>query len=99
MREITILVFGDSGVGKSELGNAILQNKNAFLSSNSPESCTTEVNVASNIDTQGLSSSDGKDREYQSQMPTKLNEIRPAINLFIIVINLQNPRFDRYNSF
>lgn len=100
---VTILAVGDTGVGKSENGNAFLQKK--LLEANSdPESCTFETSVQSNIvdgftryyiDTQGLGATDGLDSKHILQMVSFLKEWKLGINAFFVVINIQCPRFDQ----
>lgn len=101
---VTVLAIGESGVGKSQNGCAFLEKDNAFETDSSPDSCTYRTSAQSNvvrgitryyIDTQGLASSDGLDAEYIQQMVEFLKKWKLGVNAFFIVLNIQNPRFDR----
>ncbi len=71
----TILLFGQTGVGKSSLGNILLNDQNAFKISDKPESETKitlgKLNENEDIfviDTPGCQDSEGKDKEHYNQM-------------------------------
>ena len=71
----TILLFGQTGVGKSSLGNVLLNDHNAFKISDKPESETKMTLGKLNenegifvIDTPGCQDSEGKDKEHFDQM-------------------------------
>lgn len=102
MKSVTILVIGDTGVGKSQFGNAFLQNDEAFMVSDLPCSETyktcSQSNVINNttinyIDTPGLNSSDGYDSYYIQEMIEFLKKWELGINAIGLLINIQNPRF------
>lgn len=70
-----VLLFGETGVGKSSLGNVILEDPKAFTISDKPESETKETLGKFNenksifvIDTPGCQDSEGKDKKYLDQM-------------------------------
>lgn len=103
-RCVTVLVIGESGVGKSQNGCAFLEKDDAFETDSSPDSCTYRTSAQRNvvngitryyIDTQGLASTDGLDAEYIQQMVEFLKEWRHGVNAFFIVLNVQSPRFDQ----
>ncbi|KAK8836207.1 hypothetical protein M9Y10_039839 [Tritrichomonas musculus] len=102
-KEVTVVAFGETGVGKSENGNAFLQRNDAFRVSDSPGSCTSDVCLKSNIidgiivnyiDTQGFYSSNNLDDKYLFQVVNFLKNLKSGINAFFIILNIQNPRFD-----
>ena len=99
---VTVLVISETGIGKSQLGNAFLQ-KDLFEVSSRPDSCTFKTSAHSNvidgitrnfIDTQGLQSSDGKNAPYIQQMIQFLKEWKHGVNAFFILLNVTLPRFD-----
>ena len=79
---VTVLVISETGIGKSQLGNAFLQ-KDLFEVSSRPDSCTFKTSAQSNvingitrnfIDIQGLQSTDHKNAPYIQQMIQFLKE-------------------------
>ena len=71
----SILLFGETGVGKSSLGNLILEVPDAFQISDKPDSETKNTIGKFNqnkdiyvIDTPGIQDSEGKDKEHLKQM-------------------------------
>ena len=102
--DVTVLVVGDTGAGKSQNGCAFLQKNGMFEANSKPQSCTYKTSAQSRtingirrnyIDTQGLEAHDGLDAEYIQQMVSFLKEWKKGINAFFLVINGQNPRFDQ----
>ncbi|KAK8838096.1 hypothetical protein M9Y10_036048 [Tritrichomonas musculus] len=101
---VTILVIGETGVGKSSIGNAFLNKKDMFEINSDPDSSTFETSSKSNyvngimrqfIDTQGLSSTDSLDSEHIQQMVNFLKESQLKINAIFIALNIQCPRFNK----
>lgn len=100
---VTALVIGESGTGKSQNGWGFLQKNDVFETNSSPDSCTYRTSAQSNtvngitryyIDTQGLSDPEQKDAEYIQQMVEFLKNWKLGINSFLIMLNIQSPRFD-----
>lgn len=102
-KNVTIMVIGETGAGKSANGNAMLEIDNAFEVSSKPNSCTFVTSAKSNtingitryyIDTQGMSPTDNLDAKHIQQMVEFLKKWELGVNAFFIILNIQNPRFD-----
>lgn len=100
---VTVMAIGETGVGKSENGNAFLQNKNAFEANSRPQACTFKTSAKRSkingimryyIDTQGLASTDNLNAQYVQQMVEFLKNWDRGVNAIFIILNIQNPRFD-----
>ena len=90
MNKSTILLFGQTGVEKSSLGNILLNDHNAFKISDKPESETKitigKLNKNKNIfviDTPGCQDSEGKDKEHINQM---IEYIKSQSDLKVILL-------------
>jgi predicted GTPase len=99
-RETTLIVIGETGAGKSELGNAILQ-RAAFFASPEPESVTMKTSAETSeidgiqrtvIDTQGLDDSKGVDSAHIQQMVQFLKSYQGGANAVALVLNGQADR-------
>lgn len=97
-------MIGDTGVGKSSLGNLFLNNKNAFKASDSPIPVTLEVSEKSQvfndfkkwaIDTEGLEDGNKKSSQQIKNLANFLRNCKRGIEMVAIVLNGRSPRFSQ----
>jgi predicted GTPase len=102
--KISLLLLGETGDGKSQLGNFILNNPKAFKVSDDiyPETKETKgdfgINGAENlfvIDTPGINDTEGKDKEYLEQMAEYVKK-HNSLHSIIIVLNFEVDRLAIY---
>jgi GTPase SAR1 family protein len=98
-----MLLVGETGNGKSSLGNFIL-NRKVFSVSNDPKAETkitrgehgiNETQDIFVIDTPGLQDSEGSDKEHLIQMVEYIKS-NPGLQGIIIVFNFHQPRLAMY---
>ena len=92
--KICFILFGETGHGKSTLGNAIL-GREAFKANDTMQSVTKEINGSFGegkskniyvIDTPGINDSQGKDNEYLKKLATYLKN-QNNIKGIVVVLN------------
>ena len=103
MRELTFIVTGDTGVGKSSLINRIVK-QNIMAVSDSPDPVTkdpciktvTRGDINFNcIDTEGLNDGANINRLQTEKLNNLLRNHEKGVNAVIIVINGQDDRFSQ----
>ena len=104
----SVLLFGETGVGKSSLGNIILEDPYAFKISDKPDSETKKTlgkfNKNKNIfviDTPGCQDSEGKDKENLEQMIEfikSINELKVILLIFNYCENEEKIELSKSNK-
>ena len=102
----TIVLLGESGVGKSSIGNCLLglTSSQGFKVSRDTDSCTKETKEISSswvtngtecaiIDTPGLNDSDNEDTDHIRGIVEFLRH-KERVNSFLVVRNGHNPRMN-----
>jgi predicted GTPase len=98
----TLLLIGQTGAGKSQLGNAYLKS-DVFRVGDDPDSETFETSsnekkidgvIRCVIDTQGLDDTQGVDEKHIQQMVNFMKRWNRGVNAVGLIINGQQPRLD-----
>ena len=93
-QKICLVLFGETGHGKSTLGNGIL-GKEIFKTNDTMQSVTKEIYESNGIgktedifviDTPGINDTDGKENEYLNQLAIYLKK-RSDIKGIVVVLN------------
>lgn len=97
-----VLILGETGVGKSNLGNFLLKSENKFKISNSLNSETQSVlfGQANNIavlDSPGINDSSCDEEKEEEHLVNIVKEFKKAkyLSTILIVINYQTPRLSK----
>ena len=102
MKIASCVVIGNTGTGKSTLGNA-MTNRKQFTTSGKCKSETKETSEAYGffgnqavhvIDTPGFQDSSGNDQEHLNEMTAFIRE-NEGVQAFVLVFNFVHPRIDR----
>lgn len=96
----TILLYGETGAGKSSFGNLILGGKEVFPTSGNIDSFTIEPlkeMTSTNppimvIDTPGFSDSEGRDEDNLRKILENLK--KEKIDLILVILNFTEPRLN-----
>ena len=103
MREITVVMIGDTGAGKSSFGNYYL-GTNAFEANDSEAAVTTEAVAKSNIvdgcvrwviDTEGLNDGQSINAVQIQKLAQLMRNYQRGVNAIAIVLNGQHDRFSQ----
>ena len=87
-KNLSIILIGLTGVGKSRLGNK-LSGKKEFIESDGPDSCTKNIQKVLNqfkveiIDSQGLSDTNNEDKEAITSIFNEIKENKPNVLAYV----------------